>query len=230
VENQMVVKRIFIVLLFFSGYTFLNAATAFEEGEKLYLEKKVKDAIPMFEKALGEEPRNEKIYLYLSNSFEVLNEPQKSIDILEKGLRVARDTKSVMYYNLGNNYYTIGKYKLASEMYTQAITYKEDMEFAFLNRAQVYIQLIEYKSALSDYKHYLELAPDSPQKKEVEEIIRLLSQVLSDEEKAQLDKDAREKQLKDLIKSLEDAKDNSKDLQAGIETLKDDYTEGELLD
>lgn len=208
----------------------LNAITSFEEGQKLYLDNNVKDAIPYFERAILEEPRNEKIYLFLANSYEVLNEMQKSVEILEKGLRIARDSRILMYYNLGNNYYTMGKFKNSAEMYTQAITYQKDLDLAFLNRANAYLQLAEYKSALNDYIHYLELAPDSKQKTEVEEIIRLLSQTLSDEEKAQLDKETREKQLKDLIKSLEDAKDNSKDLQAGTEKLKDDYTEGDLMD
>jgi len=57
---------------------------------ELYLDNNVKDAIPYFERALLEEPRNEKIYLFLANSYEVLNELQKSVEILEKGLRIAR--------------------------------------------------------------------------------------------------------------------------------------------
>jgi tetratricopeptide (TPR) repeat protein len=228
-EKTMRLKFFFISFILISSCAYLNAGSYLEDAEKLYLDKNVKDAIPLFEKALLDEPRNEQIYLFLSNSYEILNEPQKSIDTLEKGLRVARDSKYKMYFNMGNNYYTMGKYKLSAEMLSLAITYKSDFDPAFINRAQSYIQLVDYKSALSDYKHYLELAPQSPQRKEVEEIIRLLSETLSDEEKAQLDKEAREKQLKDLIKSLEDAKDNSKDLSAGTEKLKEDYTEGELM-
>jgi tetratricopeptide (TPR) repeat protein len=209
---------------------FAFGSSLYKDASELYMNNQLKEALPLFEQVLVEEPRNELAYLYLSNCYESMNEFQKSIDLLERGLRIGRDYKYFMYYNMGNDYYIMGKYKLSMEMFSQSLTYKADFDKACLNRAQAYLQLAEYKSALGDYRHYLELDPNSPQKKEVEEIIRLLSQTLSDEERAIADKEAREKQLKDLLKSLEDAKDNSKNLSAGAEKLDEDYTEGDLMD
>jgi tetratricopeptide (TPR) repeat protein len=223
-------KRLFsIYFLLIFGCTLLNALTSFETAEKLYMNNKIKEALPLLEQVLADEPRNELAYIYLSNCYESLNEFQKSIDVLEKGLHVAHDYKYGMYYFMGNAYFVMAKYKLALDAFTQSIALKDSFDKAVLNRAESYLELGDYKPALADYIHYLELAPQSPQKKEVEEIIKILSQTLSDEEKAALDKEAKEKQLKDLIKSLEDAKDSSKNLSAGADKLKEDYTEGDLM-
>jgi tetratricopeptide (TPR) repeat protein len=223
-------RRCLLLFILLAGCAYAGfSGTSFDDGEKLYMDKKVKEAVPLLEQALTDEPRNELAYIYLSYCYESLNEFQKSLNVLEKGLRIARDYKYAMYFLMGNAYYIMGKYKLALEMFTQTIALKGDFDKAVLNRAQSYVELAEYRSALADYRHYLELAPQSPQRKEVEEIIRLLSQTLSDEEKQQMEKEAREKQLKDLIRTLEEAKDNTKDLTTGTEKVKEDYTEGDII-
>ncbi|MQY77216.1 MAG: hypothetical protein GH155_06250, partial [Spirochaeta sp.] len=50
----------------------LTASSMLDEGEKLFLENKPQEAEVILQEALQENPRNEKIYLYLGIIYEQL--------------------------------------------------------------------------------------------------------------------------------------------------------------
>src|SRR4030043_421983 len=77
--------------------------TALQEGEKLFLQNKPQAALPLLEQALYENPDNERLYLYLGIVYEQLANPDKSIQVMRRGLNVARGVKDLLYFNIGNN-------------------------------------------------------------------------------------------------------------------------------
>jgi tetratricopeptide (TPR) repeat protein len=210
-------------------YYNLSAISYFDQAEKLIMDNKAKDAVPLLEQAIIEDPQNEIVYVSLAFCYDSVNQPEKSIQTLEKGLRIAKGTKDKMYFSMGNDYYLMEKYKLAIDMFVEAIKLNGDFAKAYLNRANTYLQLVQNKFALNDYKHYLELAPDTPQRAEVEAIIKLLSESLSEEDRLAAEKAAKEKQLKDLLKTL-DTQDNMQNMSVGTDKMNEKYSEGDIVE
>ena len=52
--------------------------TSLQQGEQLFLDNKPREALPHLEKALYENPQNEKIYLYLGIVYEQIGDMEKS--------------------------------------------------------------------------------------------------------------------------------------------------------
>jgi tetratricopeptide (TPR) repeat protein len=159
----------------------LGAETAFETGEKLFMQNKPREAKPALETALLRDSNNEKIYYYLGLIYEQLNDPAKSIDILRRGLLVATDLKDQFYFNIGINYFNQGDNILADKNYSLAIAENSVFASAYLNRANVRVRMIKYQDAIDDYKTYLRIDPNSPQREEIEKLIRLLQQSIDEQ-------------------------------------------------
>jgi tetratricopeptide (TPR) repeat protein len=222
---------IILVLLFFYSFGF---SSYLEEAEKLLMEDKPEEALPLFEMALGEDPGNEEIYLTLAMVYEMMKNLEKSIETLKKGLNIAHESRYLFYYNLGNNHYTLKKYSIALEMYVKAIELNPGYPNVYLNIANTKLKLslslesrdkkIEsFKDIIIDYQKYLDLYPATPQRKEVEKMIAILSHYIRD-------KEDRERELENLLKLLNNAEDSSKVIHAGTDTLESDYEEEDIED
>jgi tetratricopeptide (TPR) repeat protein len=177
----MVRKLLACAAIFCCFAAVLGAETAFETGEKLFMQNKPREAKPALETALLRDSNNEKIYYYLGLIYEQLNDPAKSIDILRRGLLVATDLKDQFYFNIGINYFNQGDNILADKNYSLAIAENSVFASAYLNRANVRVRMIKYQDAIDDYKTYLRIDPNSPQREEIEKLIRLLQQSIDEQ-------------------------------------------------
>ena len=121
--------------------------TNLQQGEQLFLDNKPREALPHLEKALYENPQDEKIYLYLGIIYEQLNDPAKSIQILKRGLNVSKGSKDLFYYNLGNNHFRQQEYTVAEHMYSNALEINGALEVAYLNRANARLELEQFQEA-----------------------------------------------------------------------------------
>ncbi len=169
------------------------AVSYLEQGEQLFLQNKPQEAKILFEKALAEEPKNEKIYLYLGIVYEQLDLNEEAISIMEKGLEYANKYRPVFYFNIGNNYLVRQQYEEAAAMYSRAIEENEDYARAYLNRANTEVSTGKYEAAIADYRLFLSLEPDTAQKQQIEKMIATLSRVLEEERQ----RIAEEKRLKE---------------------------------
>lgn len=223
----------------------------FEEGEKLFLNNQFEEASTMLEAALGEDPENEKAYIYLSIIYERFGEYEKAIDILKEGLPFADRFKAQFYYNLGNNSFALGNYEEAEKNYSAAIQGKSGFSEAYLNRANSRVQTTSYKDAIADYQLYLKLKPNTRQKQNIEKVIDILIKRLAEAERIEREEEKRriaeekrkqeeerkrreeeerkreeEKQrqealLQEVLKSLNEAEEETTDLQAGSEDIEE---------
>jgi tetratricopeptide (TPR) repeat protein len=205
--------------------------SALQEGEKLFLQNRPREALPLLEQALNENPDNERLYLYLGIVYEQLASPDKSIQVMRRGLSVARGVKDLLYFNIGNNFFRQKEYTLAEQMYSNALEVNRTLEDAVLNRANARLQLESYAAARIDYIEYLRLAPATPQRENIEKLIALLGGMLDEAERLKQEELARQKALlNEVLNSLQNASEDTRNLSAGSEDIQEQYEEVDIED
>lgn len=148
----------------------------FEKGEELFSLNEPKKAIPYFEKALEAENVDPAVYVYLGVAYYQTGDYNKSLSICVQGLAQENTDHKVLAYNAGNSCYAMGNYMRADASY--AIAIREDASYAppVLNRANAQLKMDHLEDAKNNYIKYLELAPETPQRAKIEELIRLLTE------------------------------------------------------
>jgi tetratricopeptide (TPR) repeat protein len=207
----------------------LLSLTNLQQGEQFFLGNKPQEALPYLEKALYENPQEEKIYLYLGIIYEQLNDTDKSIQVLRRGLNVAQSHKDLFYYNLGNNHFRKQEYTVAEQMYSNALQINGALDVAYLNRANARLELEELQEARQDYIHYLRLDPDTPQRQNIEKLIALLGQVMEKAERERQAELERQRALLDeVLNTLKNASEDTRNLSAGSEQIQEEYEEVDI--
>ncbi len=205
--------------------------SALQEGEKLFLENRPREAQPLLEQALNEDPNNERLYLYLGIVYEQLGSLDKSIQVMRRGLNVARGVKDLLYFNLGNDLFRQKEYTLAEQMYGNALEANASLEAAYLNRANARLQLESYAAARIDYIEYLRIDPATPQREAIEKLIALLGGMLDEAERLKQEELARQKALlNEVLNSLQNASEDTRNLSAGSEDIQEQYDEVDIED
>jgi tetratricopeptide (TPR) repeat protein len=201
------------LVLLLAGASAFGASQFFARGEQLFVQDKPREAQPLLESALTDDPSNEKTYLYLGIIYQQLGDIQKSIDILKRGVDVATGYKDLFYFNIGNDFYSRKEYAPAEEMYTNALTANTQLSEGYINRANDRMQLQNLTGALADYTVFLQLKPQDPRRPDIEKLMSLIRQAQDDAEKARLAEKARQEALmNDALKGLNNAGDATKNL------------------
>ncbi|MCK4542719.1 MAG: tetratricopeptide repeat protein [Spirochaetales bacterium] len=179
-----------------------NSDSYLEQGEEYFMSNRPEEALPLLEVALNADPGNEKIYLYLGIVYEQLNQRDKAIAVLQRGVKIATRYKGKFYFNIGNNFFYKNQNTLAEEMYSQAITTNPAYADAYLNRANTRLRQENQEGALTDYRVYLSLSPNAPQREDIEALIEILSRWIQDTEARRLAEEAERKALEERQKAL----------------------------
>jgi tetratricopeptide (TPR) repeat protein len=185
----------------------LPAETAFDTGEKLFYQNKPLEAKPQLEAALVKDSGNEIIYYHLGIIYHQLNDPINAIEILRRGLAVAKTMKDKIYFEIGDIYFYQGDNTLADKNYSLVLAENSLYADAYLNRANTRVRLVKYKDAIEDYRTYLRLQPDTPQREQIEKLIKLLEESISEQ------KDI----LDSVLNSINNASSNTHTQSAGTE-------------
>jgi tetratricopeptide (TPR) repeat protein len=210
---QMMKRLTLAGFLLLSCTAVFGVSAFFDKGEALFVQNKPRDAQPLLESALNEDPSNEKIYLYLGIIYQQLGDPQKAIDILKRGLNVATSYKDLFYYNMGNDFFSRKEFAFAEEMYNNALAANKNLVKGYLNRANARLQLQNFSGALADYTLFLQLLPQDPQRPSIEKLIALLRQAQDDQEKDRQEALARQQALmNEVLNSLNNAGEDTKNL------------------
>ncbi len=215
----MVRRALVILCVLLSAFPAFSASTSLAKGEAFFVQNQPRDAEPLLEMALNDDPSNEKVYLYLGIVYQQLGNLDKAIDVLKRGLAVSTSYKDLIYYNIGNDMFARKDYALAEQMYTEALGVNKNLAEGYLNRANARLQQESYDGAVEDYTVFLQLQPQDPQRPRIEEVIRLLTQIKQAKLKQQEDEIARQKALmNDVLSSLNNAGDDTKNLS--VESIK----------
>jgi tetratricopeptide (TPR) repeat protein len=220
------IGRVGVFAFFILWIAPVSAFTPLEEGEKLLMENKPREALPFLEQALNANPKEEKIYLYLGIAYEQISENDKAIGVMQRGLEIAKEHKDLLYFNIGNNFVSQGENVLAADMYTRAIGANSGFAEPYLNRANARLMLEEYRGALNDYTVYLRLKPTTEQRFEIERMIELLRAYLDQRERAEQEKAEQEQALmNEVLNLLKNASEDAQNLSAGSEGIVEEEIE-----
>jgi len=230
-----------LLLLLFglsSAHAQSGEATAKQQGEKLFMENKPQEAIPLLETALRHAPEDVELYFYLATSYEQLGQLDAALQTYRQGLTHAGARKAQFYFNMGNLEQRRRKYTQALELYTQALQVDRDMTPAYLNRANVNVWLQEYGEAVADYRVYLSMEPRSSQKENIEKMIALLNEkiLVAEQERraAEIKQEEEERRrkalLEEFLNSLEQSGQDTERFSSGTGEVKEYEQEFDIVD
>src|SRR6056297_53555 len=209
-----------------------------EQGIDLFMENQPEAAAPLLQTALRKEPQNGRLYMYLAVCYEQLGDFEAALQIYQDGLPHAGSDKATFYYNMGVNYQRLEQYDQAEEMYQEALKLNNNLAGAYLNRANLYVRQAQFDDAVSDYRVYLSLQPSSAQRKNIEQMIALLSQKVVQAERERLEQERlrreeeqrRQALLDQVLNSLEESGEETKGLSEGTGEVKDTEQGFDIVD
>lgn len=214
------------------------AADSFSLGEDFFMRNEPEKAIPYLETAIRERPDEEKAYYHLGIAYVQVKRIDDAIAVFKKGASRSTGTSNEFYYNIGLCYALQGKNAFAREWYDQSIKQRDDYAPVYLNRADAFMSMRDYPSAVSDYKRYLSLEPGSAQRPNIEKIIALIEADMAEAERLKAEEAARlaaeearrQQMLADVAASLKDSAADTQSLSAGNEGAEGYSDESELAD
>lgn len=228
-----------VLVLIATGAQIAVAQTSpLDRGKELFLENKMEEARPFLETALTQYPKDERIYLYLSTVYESLGQYERAVTLLQRGVQYAQDYLDVMYFNIANNMFKQNKNILAVEMYTKALEANPSLSEAYLNRANTALKVERYENASDDYKLYLQLQPNTPQRPQIEQVLSIIDGIVADQRAAAVEQErirqeelARRKALlNQVLNSLENASKDTTNLSAETESVQDVEEKSDIVD
>ena len=215
-----------------------SQATLLDQGEELFLNNQMDEALPVLKTALLQEPTNEKIYLYLGTIYEQMGDYEQAVSVLQRGLQYANLHKDFMYFNIANNLFNQGKFILAEEIYSRAVDANPDLTNAYLNRANTRIKTGSHMGAVDDYTLYLSLRPTTPQRENIEKILAILTakieaemaQIRQEEEQRKAEEEKQQSLLNEVLSSLQNASGDTKSLSVETEGIEEVKEESDIVD
>jgi tetratricopeptide (TPR) repeat protein len=203
------------------------AQDALSRGEELFLLNAPREAVPLLELSLQENPANIRAGIYLGISYQQLDLLDDAIAVFLKILPRGGDETARIAFNLGNLYYSKGNIPSAEQYYTQALQADPAYTSAYLNRANILLEAGSVAEAVADYERYLSLEPRSPKRPRVEQLLASIKEEIAAEEQRRIEADraaraeAERKQrlLDEISASLQAATEETTGLSAGAEDV-----------
>lgn len=185
---------------------------------------------------MREDPANITAAQYLALLYLQTGQNERAIELYRKILPRAGDQSARISFNLANAYMGKGAASFAIEYYTQVITMDPGFSPAWLNRANARIKTQAWQDAVSDYRRYLEIEPQSPQADNIRKVIALLEEEFAAAEREQRAAEERERAeeaerrriMEDLAASLQEAASDTLGVSAGSESVQQYDGEFEL--
>ena len=161
-----------VLFLLVLGLPVLQAESSFARGEELFLQNRPQEALRYLEAAVSEDPAHVQASLFLGITYLQLNRLDDAIAAYRRILPRGGIETARIAFNLGNVYFLQGDNLLARQYFTHAIEANPMFASAYLNRANSFVRTGDLADAIRDYRLYLSLSPNSPQR---EQILRLIS-------------------------------------------------------
>lgn len=239
----------FFCIIFLTGISW--AQNSYNLAVEAYREKDLDRAMQMLDKAAMEQSGRDDIYMLRGIIEQKRGQLQQAEQTFQRGRELLGPQYNRLTLNLANLYVVQGRNEEAVDLYSLIMEGSVEAS-ARLNRANLYVQLLNFSQAISDYQTYLQLDPTSPQRANIEQLIALLQNDLNDQaeqerlaaERARMEEEARlaaereaaaeaaRKQalLDEIMAALEETGDNTENISADSETIETDTEESDILD
>ena len=118
-----------------------------------------KTALANSEKALQENPNNERAWLFKGLAYNKLKKHLEAIECFDKAIELDPNYARI-YNNKGNALNSLGEHRQAIECYDKAIKINPDYVNAYYNKGVALYDLGKYQQAIECYDKAIELEPD----------------------------------------------------------------------
>lgn len=153
----------------------------YDQAIEAFQFNRLDEAVVFFSQAIESESPGARAYRYLGLSYEQLGRVDEAFATyraaLDGTVGVAAERARIAL-QLGLAYARQGKMELAANAFDEALTLDNSLSAAYLNRANVSVPAGEYERAVSDYRVYLSLEPDTDQRVQIEQMIALLGEAV----------------------------------------------------
>ena len=146
------------------------------EGIRLYEQGMAAESIAFLEADIDAGNALPVEYNYLGLAYYQIGNFAKSVEAFRKGLAIPGTNKKRIYFNMGNSYFLMGDFENALNSYSMASVADPNYGEPVLNKANAELKLDRLKDAQDDYRRYLALCPDTPQRPEIEKILALIDE------------------------------------------------------
>lgn len=244
-------RIIYTLLCILSLSANLWAQNSYEKAAEAYRESDLDRTMLLLDQALVEESGRDEIYVLKGIIEQKKGQLQQAEQSMQRGRELLGPNYGRLTLNLANLYQVQGRQEEAVDLYSLILEGTLEAP-ARLNRANLYVQLLNFNQAINDYKTYLNLEPTSPQRSNIEQLIALLQNDLNDQaeqerlaaERARMEEEARlaaereaaaeaaRKQalLDEIMAALEETGENTENISADSETIETDSEESDIMD
>ncbi|RMF94771.1 MAG: tetratricopeptide repeat protein [Candidatus Schekmanbacteria bacterium] len=121
---------------------------------------RIKEAIPLYEKAAKFDPKNGRYYFLIGNLYNRIGKPSKAIEFYKKTVQL-NPRHFLAHYNLGRFYTLQGDYEKAILEYETALKLRPDHSYSYNNLAYIYMEkLNDKKKGLEYLKKAVKASPN----------------------------------------------------------------------
>jgi len=209
----------------------------FAEGLEAFKWQKTDEAVSLFEKAVQENPGNDKVYLFLGYCWQDKKNYLKAEEIFTEGINLNGREKELLLFSRANMRAESGSFENAVSDYKSVIAMNGNLKSsAILNLANLYLNNGKLQEALDSYKTYMTVYPDNPQKENIAKLIDLLSNRLVSEaeaarlaaEQAKAEEERKKALMEEVQASLNESGKDTKSITAGSEKIMEDLEDSAL--
>ena len=118
-------------------------------------------------------------YNYLGLAYYQIGNYEKSVEAFKKGTAASGTSKKILYFNMGNSYFAMQKWREALDAYSMASVADPAYAAPVLNKAGAELKMGELEKAAADYRRFLVLKPEDEQRPEIEKIIGLIEEEIA---------------------------------------------------
>lgn len=123
-----------------------------DDGKQLVISKKFSEAISTFTKGLEIDPLNLELLFYRAVWYLDFNQPDNTVKDWNSVLNIKADYKKLVYLIMSIAHKRLNKEKEALMVLWEGLKYFPKYSELYLARAQLHMQMRQYKNALSDFK------------------------------------------------------------------------------
>ncbi|WP_372365650.1 tetratricopeptide repeat protein [Candidatus Uabimicrobium sp. HlEnr_7] len=128
----------------------------FDEGNRLYAQKKYNEAIEQYQKSITAGEQSANPYYNIGLCYGGLKEYQKASDYYTLAIEKKKDYAKA-YFNRGRMFLLMGETEKAIADCDQAVTFDEKLDSAYFLRGFLYLNKESYALALADFKKTISL-------------------------------------------------------------------------